>query len=281
MNLNKRGFTLIEIIAVIGLLALLGTLTVPSIVNSISVAQNSTCVENRNALIRRYLQEFSYNNNLKFETFVDEHKHEYECPSNGNYIVKEVDGELTLECTKHNGASGGISDELQGGGVPTTPPTTKPETSPTPTPEPEPPVSCDAVNFTSKTVVIHGFEVTAYSSESYMCSIKGEENGIYGFNLSRGMVFYEGDSLYIMSESMYMNKNVTSIADIGMVFKINVNTLHTDDERESDGTWTDYTTLKDGDLYMNDSGLYVIKKITNKYITPEQHYASQFTKISN
>lgn len=112
--MNKRGFTLIELITVIAILAVLGTILMPNVSGYVGTSKDVVCNSNVNMLNRIYRQAVAMDENLKPQDILNDKTGKYfgglaECPSNGDYIVVGN----TIECTIHKGGS----SDLGGGTV--------------------------------------------------------------------------------------------------------------------------------------------------------------------
>ncbi|MEG0393574.1 MAG: prepilin-type N-terminal cleavage/methylation domain-containing protein [Anaerorhabdus sp.] len=107
--MNKKGFTLIELITVIAILAVLGTVLIPSVSGYVGSSKDVVCISNVNMLNRTYRMAAAMNENLKAEDVLKDKTGKYfggtaDCPSDGDYVVVNN----VIECTKHkNGNQGG------------------------------------------------------------------------------------------------------------------------------------------------------------------------------
>ena len=104
---NKKGFTLIELIVVIVILAILMAVTLPSLLGYIEEAQEKTCAANRALFVRHY-NIFSINP-TKSGTLADflvaaERNgmvKEKICPAEEQCAFAIADGKLVVTCPKH------------------------------------------------------------------------------------------------------------------------------------------------------------------------------------
>ena len=112
-KLLKKGFTLIEMIIVIAIIAVLLLIIVPTANGIISTAQATTCAANRKTLLTEVEAEYLLNKENKteeelFTEIYSTNKDEYVCPSGGVFTF--VDGEVL--CSKHSFTTTNVSDNF-------------------------------------------------------------------------------------------------------------------------------------------------------------------------
>lgn len=123
MNQQKhnKGFTLIELIVVIAILAALALLLIPQITGYIAASQKSTCDANTTMMNRAYGYEKELDPNLTPEAIIANVDAKYfagstkKCPSGGEY---KVDANNIIYCDKHkSGSSSGDSGFIKNGTI--------------------------------------------------------------------------------------------------------------------------------------------------------------------
>lgn len=102
MQINKEGFTLLEIMIVVMIVGMLATLSYPSYKRSRENAQRTVCINNLRVMQHaadRYLFERPGLTEITPEDLDDYYskKHLPECPSGGVYTIV-VDGDATALC---------------------------------------------------------------------------------------------------------------------------------------------------------------------------------------
>ncbi|MGI6199773.1 MAG: prepilin-type N-terminal cleavage/methylation domain-containing protein [Christensenellales bacterium] len=110
---DKRGFTLIELIVVVAIIAILIALIVPNVVRQLEKTQQVTCLGNIASLQREYYMEVVSGKNTDYQAawkrVVDAHDGELSgtslkgiCPGGGDMTVLLADnGSISLVCSKH------------------------------------------------------------------------------------------------------------------------------------------------------------------------------------
>lgn len=112
---GKKGFTLIEILAVIAILFLLTSVAVPMVVNIIKNAKTDVCRYNSLELERNYNEYLNMQETIHTEIRFLEYKEQFFdeiCPSGGEITFR--DGRVI--CSVH--VEGDGSDEVGDNGVP-------------------------------------------------------------------------------------------------------------------------------------------------------------------
>ncbi len=109
----KQGFTLIEMIIVIAIIAVLLLIVVPIANGMISSAQATTCAANRKTLLTEIEAEYLLNkeNKTQDELFTEiytANKDKYICPSGGVFTYEN--GEVV--CSKHSKTTTKVSDNF-------------------------------------------------------------------------------------------------------------------------------------------------------------------------
>ncbi|MEG0170258.1 type II secretion system protein [Anaerorhabdus sp.] len=104
MNKLKKGFTLVELIVVIAVLAVLGMLIVPQVTGAIDESQRVTCMNNLNLIHRAYLNSRASDESLSMSTVITNTDGKYylgkgECPKfKTTYKPIYLDN---VSCTEH------------------------------------------------------------------------------------------------------------------------------------------------------------------------------------
>lgn len=103
---NDKGFTMVELIVTLVIIALLAGITIPSFTGYIDKANEQTCETYRvklTEMFNEYCDWEGYPKTAdKFPVFLQENGLEniMKCPSGGGYSYKVSSGEV--ECSKHN-----------------------------------------------------------------------------------------------------------------------------------------------------------------------------------
>lgn len=101
---RKNGFTLIELIVVIAVLAIVAALAIPSFSGLEENAQERVCISNRQMIKRELMAEEGTQNRELTTAEVDAllAQHEVLCPAGGNVTVEYVDyGQYAISCSIH------------------------------------------------------------------------------------------------------------------------------------------------------------------------------------
>lgn len=109
--INKKGFTLIELIVVIAILGILALFLVPSFIGYADDAQKATCDANRHLIERSYKFYKISNENVSLSAYINGDGSEYQgsqCPSKGTYSYDDDNGKVL--CSIHGGADDETSD---------------------------------------------------------------------------------------------------------------------------------------------------------------------------
>ncbi|MEG0176456.1 MAG: type II secretion system protein [Anaerorhabdus sp.] len=104
---KKRGFTLIELITVIAILSVLGTLLMPQVNGYVGTSKDVVCISNQNTLNRIYRTAKASDENLTAQDVLTNKNGKFyggkgECPGEGTYsVVSDI-----IVCDKHHGTGG-------------------------------------------------------------------------------------------------------------------------------------------------------------------------------
>ncbi|NCA99957.1 MAG: prepilin-type N-terminal cleavage/methylation domain-containing protein [Clostridia bacterium] len=101
MNRHSKGFTLIEIVIVISILAILTAIAIPSYLNSRNRAEQAVCITNRKTVARSYAARMleDESSGITFDQFMVENFTEI-CPSGG--VISNIEGKI--QCSIHDDA---------------------------------------------------------------------------------------------------------------------------------------------------------------------------------
>lgn len=111
---NEEGFTLVELIVVLVILALLSAVLVPSLLGFIDKSKEKVCLVNRSMIERYYRGEVIYNPDTTMQDMLAGNSvtgtdaSDLTCPSGGDYSVSS-DG-LHVICSVHGGGRGDEAD---------------------------------------------------------------------------------------------------------------------------------------------------------------------------
>lgn len=108
---NEKGFTLIEMLIVLGIIGILITLTLPLYNNTVKKAQSEGCDAIKHS-IRTQMEAYYLDNNYAYpatdhiNTLVQANylKDEPQCPGGGTYTVATTSGTPEITCSEHNAA---------------------------------------------------------------------------------------------------------------------------------------------------------------------------------
>lgn len=107
MKLNRRGFTLVEIMIVVAIIALLATIAIPSFMKSRNTARQSSCINNLRLMQHAKEQWATTNGKMDTDTpnltsdIVPYLKSAPTCPSGGSYTIGNMTTTPTCTVTNH------------------------------------------------------------------------------------------------------------------------------------------------------------------------------------
>lgn len=117
--LNNKGFTLIEVMAVITIIGILAAIAVLSVTGIIEKSKEDVCDVNTLRVEKMYEMQLTLNSIEHSDVIFSQHLLEYGddiCPDDG--VFSYVDGEV--QCSVHSNGDGEVEDEEEvgSGGVP-------------------------------------------------------------------------------------------------------------------------------------------------------------------
>lgn len=122
-KINTKGFTLVEIIVVLVILAILAAFILPTMLGYVSESKRKLCEVDRSDMVRlyktarmnkAYFGEYESIDNDDFKAFVEENWGKgHKCPAGGKYTYEVKDNGVFVRCSTHD-----KSDEGSGEGEP-------------------------------------------------------------------------------------------------------------------------------------------------------------------
>lgn len=107
---SSAGFTLAELLIVVGILLVLMAIAIPIFAGSLKNAEEATCAANRRSLVSMYFVKYTFDKDKSadaiFTECVEDMKAENDgttCPVGGTYSIKSNsgNGNVVVQCTKH------------------------------------------------------------------------------------------------------------------------------------------------------------------------------------
>ena len=108
MKKDNQGFSLVELIIVIAMMAVLVGLLAPTFLQYVEKARATTCSYNENVVIRQYKIDTIMYHLEDFPEYVD-NNYGTKCPGGGIWIGKVVEGDYIIACNLHQPALCGLS----------------------------------------------------------------------------------------------------------------------------------------------------------------------------
>lgn len=109
---EKKGFTLAELLVVVGIIGVLVAISIPIFASNKTEAELTTCQANRRALRAEMIVEYvadTYSDlGLAFTAIYGAHKDEYVCPNGGDFTWESTGTETgRVVCSYHDGGQSG------------------------------------------------------------------------------------------------------------------------------------------------------------------------------
>ncbi len=243
---NKKGFTLIETIVVLVILAVLAAILVPSLVGWIDRANELTCQINRSQIINHYhrVQALEYADGAdvrlsdvlagRYEVCADDVAG-LTCPSGGTYTAD--DKNETIACSIHGAIKGGESGSGTGSSTSTTSTSTSSSSS----------SSSEGPSNTPDYFYLGGDEAYKVLSRGDLEKFDPKHDGQPGTIIPNGTVFYYRGDYYLFRNNQYFTDSTdeaTFVAGYGV--KIDITAIKTPS-----------ASTQPGDVKMVDGKAYV------------------------
>jgi prepilin-type N-terminal cleavage/methylation domain-containing protein len=263
MKRDKKGFTLVELIIVLAILAVLAGILVPSLVGWIDTAKRKVCEINRTQILRCYraVQAMEYGKDTEVKlsdvlageyAFCAEDVAGLTCPAGGTLTAD--DASETIICDVH-----GAMTETGGSGDPSDNPNVDPSGSP----------GGDPGN-TKDYFYLTGDQNYRVETWGDLETFNPEHDGEPGTNIPDGAVFYYRGDYYLFRNNQYLTKSTdlpTFVANYGV--KVNNTTFTT----PSPATQKGDLKLKDGKAYI----FFPYSRYTNDHLNESWWYEISVT----
>ena len=245
--LNNGGFTLVELLVVLVILAILSTAIIPSMLGYIDYSKELLCKVNRSTILRGWEYTKVMEPEVTLEQYFksnDGYKRGAVCPSDGTYTI-EADN--TITCSIHGKSEG---DSGGGGGTPE-----------------------EDKNLIPGTDIEY---ISSYWPEGNMFDKDGN------YQLTAGVVFEYGGKYYVMTKDWLIYKT-NAAGGPGAIIQWDILeefSGKTWDETEPlNGGKLQH--VRAGDLYKDSSGTYIFTPNQGGWGNmPPKDYPSQWYKIS-
>ena len=184
----SKGFTLVELIIVIAILAILAAILIPLMVGWIADANEEVCLANRSQILRSYryikVLEASKGNDVKLSDVLAGNYDEYPeavgdsaCPSGGTYTADDENEKII--CSIHGGTAGEGEDDDNEGEIVNT---------------------ADYFYLTGD----KNYKVTSWGDIE---AFNPEHDGEPGTSIPTGTIFYYRGNYYLFKDNQYLTKS--------------------------------------------------------------------------
>ena len=109
---HRRGFSLVEIMVVVAIIATVLAIVIPNLFRMLSVSKQTVCIANLKKIVTA-VEQFSIDNHIPTGTSLSQQQEgevydnylrggKPKCPSGGEYVINPVDSDPQVQCTRED-----------------------------------------------------------------------------------------------------------------------------------------------------------------------------------